>query len=89
MEHWATSALMAVIIVVAGLIGSTDHTGWRLPAWIAALASIDYGVHSLVFPDVASNASTLWAVAAVAWGCAYAVTIVRRSRRPVRAAPVT
>jgi hypothetical protein len=89
MEHWATSALMAVIIVVAGMIGSTDHTGWRLPAWIAALASIDYGVHSLVFPDVASNASTLWAVAAVAWGCAYAVTIVRRSRRPVRAAPVT
>jgi hypothetical protein len=80
---------MAVIIVVAGLIGLTDHAGWRLPASIAAFASIDFGLHSLVFPDVASNASTMWAVAAVAWGCACAVTIVGRSRRPARAAPVT
>jgi len=82
MEHWATSALMALTIVLAGLLGSTDHTGWRLPAWTAALGSIDYGLHSLVFPDVASNASTLWAVAAVAWGCVYALTIVQRSGRP-------
>lgn len=83
-EHWATVALMAVAIMVAGLIGSSDHTGWRLPAWFAALASVEYGLHSLVFPEVASAASTVWAAAAVAWGCAYAVVIVRRSRRPVR-----
>lgn len=83
MEHWATSALMAIVIVVAGLIGSTDHPGWRLPAWIAALASIDYGLHSLAFPDVASNASPVWAAAALAWGCAYAVAILHRTRRPV------
>lgn len=89
MEHWATSALMAVAIVLAGLIGATDHTGWRLPAWFAALASIDHGLHSLVFPDVASNASSLWAVAAVAWGCAYALVIVRRSRRRAHAGPET
>lgn len=81
MEHWATSALMAVTMVVAGLIGSMDHTGWRLPAWIAALASIDYGLHSLAFPDVASSASTPWAVAAIVWGCVYAVAIIDRSRR--------
>jgi hypothetical protein len=81
-EHWATSALMALTILLAGLIGSTNHAGWRLPAWIAALASIDYGLHSLVFSDVASAASTPWAIAAVAWGCAYAAAIVRRSRTP-------
>lgn len=86
MEHWATSALMAIVIVLAGLIGSTDHAGWRLPAWVAALASIDYGLHSLVFPDVASAASTMWAVAAIVWGCVYAVAFVRRSRH---APPVT
>jgi hypothetical protein len=83
MEHWATFALMAVTIVVAGLIGSTDHTGWRLPAWIAALASIDHGLHSLAFPDVASSTSTPWAVAAIVWGCVYAVAIIDRSRRSV------
>ena len=87
MEHWATSALMAVLIVLAGLIGSTDHAGWRLPAWVAALASIDHGMHSLAFPDVPSNASTSWAVAAVVWGCAYALAIVLRSRRPPTAPP--
>jgi hypothetical protein len=81
MEHWATSALMAIVIVLAGLIGSTNHTGWRLPAWVAALASIDYGLHSLVFPEAASAASTMWAVAAIVWGCTYAVTIVQRSRQ--------
>lgn len=84
MEHWATSALMAVVIVLTGLIGSTDHPGWRLPAWIAALASIDYGLHSLAFPDVASNASTPWAIAAIVWGCAYAAAVVHRSRRAAK-----
>lgn len=81
LEHWAVSALMAVTIVLAGLIGATDHAGWRLPAWFAALASMEYGFHSLVFPDVPSNAPTLWAVTLVAWGGAYAAAIIRRSRR--------
>jgi len=80
MEHWATAALMAVMVVMAGLIGSTDRAGWRLPAWIAVLASIDYGLHSLAFPDAASSAPPLWAAAAIFWGCAYAVAILQRSR---------
>jgi hypothetical protein len=81
MEHWAMAALLAVVILWGGLVGSGDNPGWRLPAWIAALASIEYGLHSLVFADVASAASTFWAVAAIAWGAAFAVAIVGRSRR--------
>jgi hypothetical protein len=81
MEHWATAALLAVVILWCGLLGSGDSSGWRLPAWIAALASIEYGLHSLVFADMASAASTSWAVAAIAWGAAFAVAIVGRSRR--------
>jgi len=88
-EHWATSALMALTILSGALIGATDHRGWRLPAWIAALASIDYGLHSLVFSDVASAASTPWALAAVAWGCAYAAAILRRSRAAAHPEVVT
>ena len=71
LEHWATAALLAVVILWCGLLGSSDHPGWRLPAWIAALASIEYGLHSLVFPDVASAASTFWAVGAILWGAAF------------------
>ena len=81
MEHWATAALLAVVILWCGLLGSSDHPGWRLPAWIAALASIEYGVHSMVFPDVASAAATLWAVGAMLWGAGFAVATVGRSRR--------
>lgn len=80
-EHWALVALMAVTIVAAALIGATDRRGWRLTAWIAALASANYGLHSLVFPEPASAVSTPWAVAAVAWGVGFAVAIVRRQRR--------
>lgn len=80
LEHWATAALMAIVILACGFIGSSDHGGWRLPAWIAAGASLVYGVHSLVFPDPASAALTVWAVAAVGWGLVFGVGIVRRSR---------
>lgn len=80
LEHWATAALMAIVILACGFIGSSDHDGWRLPAWIAAGASLVYGLHSLVFPDPASAASTIWAVTAVAWGLVFGVSIVRRLR---------
>jgi hypothetical protein len=81
LEHWATAALLGVVILWCGLLGSSDHPGWRLPAWIAALASIEYGLHSVVFPDVASAASTFWAVGAILWGAAFAVATFARSRR--------
>lgn len=80
LEHWASAALMAIIILACGFIGSSDHDGWRLPAWIAAGASLVYGLHSLVFPDPSSAASTVWAAVAVAWGMMFAVSLVRRSR---------
>lgn len=81
LEHWATAALLGVVVVWCGLLGSSDHPGWRLPAWIAGLASIDYGLHSLVFPDVASAAPAFWAVAAIIWGAAFLVVAQTRARR--------
>lgn len=78
MEHWATAGLMAVAISAAALIGASDHDGWRLPAWIATLASIVFGVHSLAFPGLASALPTLWAIAAIAWGVGFGfVTVLR------------
>ena len=81
MDHWSTMAFMALVIIACSFIGATDHSGWRLTAWIAALASINYGLHSLVYPEPASAASAPWAVAALAWGILYATSIIRRSRR--------
>lgn len=79
-EHWATAALMAIAIVAASLIGASDHRGWRLPAWIAAGASILFGAHTLVYPGLASGLNGFWSVAAIAWGLGYGALAIRRSR---------
>lgn len=83
MEHWATAALLGIVVLWCGLVGSSDHSGWRLPAWIAGLASIDYGLHSLVFPDVASAAPAFWATTAVIWGIAFLAATITRPRGAV------
>lgn len=80
MEHWATAALMGIIISAAAFLGSSDHTGWRLPAWIAGGASVIFGVHSLVFPGLASALPTSWAIAAIVWGFVFGGAVLRRSR---------
>lgn len=89
LEHWATALLLAVAVVTCAVVGASDHDGWRLPAWTAAAASMLFGVHSLVFPGLASGLPTVAAVGAVAWGGAYAVAVVRRARGEVdsRVAP--
>ena len=79
MEHWATAALMAVVIIAAGFLGSSRHQGWRLTAWIAAAGSALFGLHSLVFPGSASGLTAFWAWAAIAWGVVFAAATVRRS----------
>lgn len=80
-EHWAAVGVMALAIAAAGLIGSSDRAGWRLPAWFAVVGSLAYGAHSLAFPSATSAASTVWAIAIILWGIAYGVSIVRRRRR--------
>lgn len=80
-EHWAIAALMALAIVAAAAIGSSDRTGWRLPAGFAVVASVGHGVHSLVYGSAASALPTPWALAAIAWGLAYAGATLRRSPR--------
>lgn len=78
MEHWATAALMGIVIVVAAFLGSSDHPGWRLTGWIAAGGSVIFGVHSLVFPGVASALPGFWAVLAILWGIGFGAMMIRR-----------
>lgn len=84
-EHWGTAFTMAVAVISCAVIGASDHDGWRLPAWTAVLASVQFGAHSLVFPGLASGLPQVAAVGAVVWGVVYAVALVRRSRAPVAA----
>lgn len=79
-EHWAIAAWLGVVVVAAAVLGGSRHHGWQLPAWYAAIASILFGAHSLVFPDLASALWTPFAVAAILWGVAYAAATVARTR---------
>lgn len=78
--HWSLMTQLAILIILWGLIGSSDYSGWRLTAWITGLVSAVYGVASLVFSDLASAAPTGWAVAAMGWGMAYLAMTERRTR---------
>ena len=80
MEHWNRMAVFGILMVVWGLIGSTDLPGWRITAWTVAYGSVVYGLQSLVFPHQASAAPTVWAIAAAVWGVVYLVATERRAR---------
>lgn len=79
MEHWNRMAFFALFVVMWGLIGASDFSGWRLVAWLAGLASVWYGLQSLLFP-VTSAADPLWAAAAIVWGVIYIAMGERRAR---------
>ena len=84
-EHWATAAVLAVLMIAASFLGASGHSGWRLPARLAAFGTTLFGVHSLVYPGNPSGLSTFWALAAILWGVVYAVALTRRSRDEKRA----
>jgi len=78
MEHWATAALLGITVIACAFIGSTDHHGWRIPAWVASGASVIFGVHSLVFPGIVSALAPIWALAAIVWGVMFGAAVLRR-----------
>jgi len=80
MEHWTRMAVFAILMIVWGLIGSTDLSGWRLTAWLVAYGSVVYGLQSLFFPHQASAALAAWAITAAGWGVIYLVATERRAR---------
>ncbi|HSM57496.1 MAG TPA: hypothetical protein VK879_15195 [Candidatus Sulfomarinibacteraceae bacterium] len=81
MGHWAHMVSFALLILLWGLIGASDHPGWRLVAWVAGLAAAIYGLQSLFFPTMASAAPVFWAAVVVVWAAAYLALTERRARR--------
>lgn len=69
--HFAGAAAVAITIIGVGVLASLRPPGWWLPAWIAGLSAAIIGLASVVFPDAASTADPVWAVAAILWGVAF------------------
>jgi hypothetical protein len=81
--HYGYMAAFAFTIFGAALVSSQRLAGWRVVAWVAGVLAVLLGASSLVFPDVEGALGTFWALAAIAWGAAYATVaeIVRRADR--------
>lgn len=79
-------SIAVVAMLIAGLLGASDHSSWKLPAWTAGLSSVLLGVHALVFHDQAAAIAAPWAVAAIGWGAVYLAATVNRARRTTPAA---
>lgn len=78
--HWGLVSGFAILLIVWGLIGASDRSGWRITALVTAVSSVFYGAHSLLFQESASALSVGWATAAIAWGAVYGAAAWRRER---------
>jgi hypothetical protein len=76
--HWSAMGGFALSVAALAVIASLRTTGgWRLLPWGAGLALSVYGVASLIAPNDASAANTIWAVLAVGWGIAFVAVTER------------
>jgi hypothetical protein len=64
-------AAMAVIVVLAALIGSTSLPGRRLVAWLTVGSLVYMAVASMLFSNQASSLGVAGGVAALAMGLLY------------------
>lgn len=71
--HFAGTAAFGFLVIGVGLVASFRPTGWWLPAWVAGLLPVVFGMASIAFPESASAVGPVWAVLAVLWGFTFVV----------------
>ena len=78
-DHLEFTSAVALLAVLWGLIGASDHPGWRYAAGASVVAGVSIGLQSVLYPDVLSGLPLPWAVAALVWCAAYGGAAVRRA----------
>lgn len=71
---WAGATALAVCVVLLGLLASTRTPGWRVPVWSASLATLTFGVASVVNPVAPGSAGPVWGTVALAWSVVFVIT---------------
>lgn len=79
-DHLEFTSAVALLAILWGVIGASDHTGWRYAAAASVVAAASIALQSVLFPDVLSGLSIPWAVAALVWSAAYGGAAVLRAR---------
>lgn len=75
--HFALMTAFSFMVIGIGLVASLRQDGWLLPAALTGLLPVGYGAMSILYPEAASTADPMWAVAAIAWGVAFVAAAVR------------
>lgn len=83
--HWLTGHYghmftYAATSLALALLASLRPTGWRLTAWTAGGLPVALGGLSIVYPNSESGLALPFALAAIAWGAAFAITAERINR---------
>jgi hypothetical protein len=71
MGHYGFMAAFCFTVIGVSLLASLRPVGWRLTAWVAGFLPVLLGLASVVYPDVSSSLSLVWALAAIAWGVVF------------------
>ncbi|MGI8775324.1 MAG: hypothetical protein ACR2KQ_10015 [Actinomycetota bacterium] len=86
--HYATMALVAFGVPLAGLLVSRRTAGWRQAGWLVGLGLVLLGIVSLMFDSKLGALGDAWAFAALAGGVLFLVAVeIERRGVPATAAP--
>jgi hypothetical protein len=80
--HYGLMAAMAVIIVLAAIIGSSSLTGQRLVAGLAVGSLLYIGVASILYAEQTSSFGTAWGVATIGAGFLYGWAAMAQQSTP-------
>lgn len=87
--HWITSAMIDVLIIIAGLLASTKRGGWNALSMIVGLALLYLGAAALLVPHHAGSWGIVGGVLAIIGGLAYIVGTLYEMRRVPQIARAT
>jgi hypothetical protein len=81
-HHFGYMGEIALLIVLAALIGATPMAGQRIVAVLSAGAATYLGLASAVFPDYESSLGTPLGIIAIIWAAAYLWTVLSHPDSP-------
>lgn len=89
--HWITSAVLALMLILGGILSSMKGRGWQVLSFITGIAYVYLGFAALLLPGYAGSWGTVGGTLGLLGGLSYiAITVVeaRRGSKTVRVSAV-
>ena len=86
--HYATMALFAFGVPLAGLIVSRLRSGWRQAGWLVGLGMALLGLVSVLYENKVGALESPWSIAAIIGGLVFIAAVEMEYRKNVSHAPV-